>query len=229
MAAVALHFAGHIGHEKYLRYFGLDAGVFPRDTFGTQIIGYFVFSDFVSVVFETLVRNIYVLAAACLGITAYCVCFYYFMESPWVKRSRERAKGKQGGWRFMLFAFAMTMMFVMSMPVLFAMLSLVLSIPSELATTYAKRLYQVDMKHFRDGCWPEKKDIEYRCTEVKRDGKTLAMGFLIDSSSTHLAIYDVRVQKGLVFEREKTDLIGEPDEQDTAEHATPKKLAAPKK
>ncbi|QJQ03437.1 hypothetical protein C798_25330 [Herbaspirillum rubrisubalbicans Os34] len=207
-AAIAMHLAGHISHDKYLRFFGLDPSVFPRDTFGTQVIGYYVFSDFLSVGFEVLIKNLHKLTVISLATTAYFVCFYFFMESAWVKRSQERAKGKKGGWRFVLYAFAMTMMFVVGLPVMFAAGAVVTAIPSELATAYAKRRYQNDMKHFLDGCKSDKQELDYRCSEVKLDGKVIAKGFLIDSSSTHLAIFDADAQQGRVFERDKTEIVG---------------------
>ena len=211
IAAVILHLAGHISHETYLRYFGLDAGVFTRDAFATQVVGYYVLSEFFSAGFELLVKRWNVLAIVSLGAAGYFALIHLFMESKWVKRGRENAKGKQGGWRFVLFIFAMTMMFVSGLPVLFAATAVVLAIPSELATTYASRRFEADMKEFNKGCWPDKVKLDYLCSDINRDGKLLARGFLVDSSASHIALYDVNMKKARLFERDKTEVIGTPD------------------
>jgi hypothetical protein len=67
------------------------------------------------------------------------------------------------------------------------------------------------MKEFNKGCWPDKVKLDYLCSDISRDGKLLARGFLIDSSASHIALYDVDVKKARLFERDKTEVIGTPD------------------
>ena len=56
-----------------------------------------------------------------------------------------------------------------------------------------------------------------RCIDLRKDGKTFARGFPIDSSESHIALFDVIEKRARALERDGTELLVDPtrDKPDT--------------
>ncbi|WP_284079287.1 hypothetical protein [Herbaspirillum aquaticum] len=133
-------------------------------------------------------------------------------ELPWVRKTRKKALEKPAVWRTIAVNGAFTLIAVAGLPVAVTMTAIAVGVPGLLANAYANAQYKHDIEQFRKGCWPQVPSLEYQCSEVRRDGKPSIRGFIIASSPTHLAIFDDSMKKARAIEREKTEIIGNPDQ-----------------
>ena len=90
-------------------------------------------------------------------------------------------------------------------PIVLIVLISILLIPAAGGEAVGKQAAKNQQEKFSAGC-----SAEYgkeKCIELRRDGKVVTRGFLIDSSTTHVALYDVDEKRPRVIERAGTEFV----------------------
>jgi len=79
-----------------------------------------------------------------------------------------------------------------------------LILPATLGQSAGADLYNHDMQVFSQGC--KAATANQHCVQVLKLGHVGVQGFLIDSSPTHIAIYDLKLKQARAFERAGMEL-----------------------
>lgn len=206
-----LHFFGHVAHELYLSTWGIDPGLFPKSLYWTAVNGYYTVFDRIMATFTALTedgRKFGALAACVSAIVIYIYALSLFngkkKDRPlpkWVERLPQWLRG-------LLASLGIAAITVSLIPALLAWAAIVMAIPGLLGESRGKSAALEDYKTFLKGC--EKAAVTHRCFELQKDGVKSAKGFLIDSSETHVAMFDVDLKKARVLERKGLELVAEP-------------------
>jgi hypothetical protein len=96
-----------------------------------------------------------------------------------------------------------TALFVSVVPSALFLLTAFMAVPAALGETAGKAAAESEASEYRRGC----KDSNIPCAELKRGDQTIATGFVLDSSPSHIAIFDVQLQRGRVLALEKREEI----------------------
>lgn len=203
-----LHFLGAISHRTYLNALSLDAGLFPRTTDWTMITGYYMAMDRFTAMFSLFVANAWI---ALVGM--FSMALYMFCVQQAGRFTEQKLKGTAPprwlkGWPAELASVLMIASIVcLSIPLTLALAILLMVGPAALAETAGQQAAQRDLAQFRKGCAAALATA--KCMEIHKNGTLVARGFLIDSTESHIAIFDVDQQRAHAMERAGTELLGE--------------------
>lgn len=206
-----LHFFGHVAHELYLSTWGIDPGLFPKSLYWTAVNGYYTVFDRIMATFTALTedgRKFGVLAACVSAIVVYIYALSLFDGKKKDKRPAKWVERLPKWLRGLLASLGIAAITVSLIPALLAWAAIVMAIPGLLGESRGKSAALEDYKMFLRGC--EKAPVTHRCFELQKDGVKTAKGFLIDSSETHVAMFDVDLKKARVLERNGLELVAEP-------------------
>lgn len=194
---VTLHLMGDATHSTYLRHWGLDAGLFPKGTDWLLIAGY-------SSAFDRGVAILKLMGANVLwSLLAFLILSLYFalLQSPlgfgsgkqpaWLEKQSERVR------QFIRNALS-ALLFVCALFFLLAAMLALTAIPAVLGATAGKAAVEREMAEYAKGC----DKAAYSCVQLKRGGEVVGVGFILDSSPTHIAIFDADHQKARSMPRE---------------------------
>lgn len=199
---VTLHFIGDLRHRHYLKHWGIEENLFPKSTDWVLINGYYgVVDRFISMVVATL-SNLQWLAVAAVIIGLYVLVLLTpksgksFRPPQWVLRLPD--------WmhryiRQML----LTLLFVSSIPLALLLLTALMVIPAAFGETAGKAAALADSSEFQKGC----NHSQTSCAELKVKGEIIAKGYVLDSSASHIAIFDVDLQRARVLPIDQIELI----------------------
>lgn len=209
---VALHFLGHVSNNHYLRMWGLDPGQFPKSLDWASINGYYTLFERLTSIFHILVENWQTLAYLWLGSTV-VVLYWFFLSYLSKKMEPEKLEfwlqRHFPKWAHIpLIGAGIGGLMTIFLPSLFLTGSILLAVPGLLGESRGEAVYKSHLERFQKGC----EEISRRplCIEIRKDGKPLAKGFLIDSSESHIALFDVSLQRARVLERAGTEIIADP-------------------
>lgn len=202
LGTVTLHLIGDVSHRQYLKFWGIDAGLFPKATDWVLINGYYGVVDRFVAILLAMLRNLHWLAAAAVILGVYL----FVLLSP-----ASGAPGKvpswllrQAEWRRRLFRnLLLTGVFVSVAPCALFLFTAFMVVPAALGETAGKAAAENEASEYKKGC--NKSRIP--CVELKADGKVLVEGFILDSSPSHIAIFDARLQNGRVIALEKLEVV----------------------
>jgi len=199
---VTLHLMGNATHTTYLGNWGLDAGLFPKATDWMLITGY-------STAFDRGVAILKLMSANVLwSLVIFLVLSIYFalLQSPlgsgtgkqpaWLERQSERVR------RFLRSALS-ALLFVCALFFLFGALLALAAVPAVLGATAGKAAVERDMKDYAKGC----DKATSSCVQLKKGNEIVGMGFILDSSPTHIAIFDVTQQRARSIPREGVETV----------------------
>ncbi|MBN9409693.1 MAG: hypothetical protein J0H69_11140 [Burkholderiales bacterium] len=192
--AVLLHFVGDIAHRQYLGFWGIDRGVFQKSADWLLINGYYsVFGQFVALL-GTAWKNWYWVLTAVLLLG-----LYFFLLSAPTRRIQEEDWYTKlpAHWRRLINCILLSAWLgtVLLATVLLSTLAMgAVGAIGELAgrTTAERR-----QAEFAKGC----QAASSFCIDVVKDDQIRFTGFLLDSSSTHIAVLDAATRRGRVIER----------------------------
>jgi hypothetical protein len=220
-AGISLHFLGHVSHETYLRLWGLDTGLFQKPAYWTSVNGYYTFFDRVVSGFTILVeswKTLGLLWLVAIGLVSYLSFLTFFSETPTPKKLRDWTARLPAWLQRTCVCIGVSTAFTMFVPAALLLIAISLAIPEYLGDSHGKAAFEKDIARFRNGC--ESSEPRLICLEILRDGESIANGFLIDSSATHIALFDVDRQNARIIERSGTEISSTPK---AAGHALPTK------
>lgn len=202
VGAVTLHLIGDVRHRHYLSYWGIDAGLFPKTADWILVNGYYGVVDRFVAILIAILGNLHWLAAATVILGLYV----FILQSPTGGTSGEAPQWllRQPEWRRRLIRqMLLTALFVSVVPCALFLLTALMAVPAALGETAGKTAAESEASEYRRGC----KDSKIPCAELKREDQTIATGFVLDSSPSHIAIFDVQLQRARVLALEKLELI----------------------
>lgn len=199
---VTLHLIGDVRHRHYLKHWGIDAGLFPKSADWVLINGYYGVVDRFVAILIAMLGNLHWLAAAVLILGVYV----FMLLSPTSGASDETPGWllRQPAWRRRLIRqMLLTALFVSVVPCALFLLTAFMAVPAALGETAGKAAAENEASEYRKGCQVSK----IACVDLKRDGEVIATGFVLDSSVSHIAIFEAHEQRSRVLALDKLEIV----------------------
>lgn len=199
---VTLHLIGDVSHRQYLKYWGIDAGLFPKTADWILINGYYGVVDRFITILIAMLGNVHWLAAAAVILGVYV----FILLSPASGASGDASAWllRQPEWRRRLIRqMLLTALFVGVVPCALFLLTAFMAVPATLGETAGRAAAENEASEYRKGCQSSK----IPCVELKGEGGVISTGFVLDSSPSHIAIFDARLQRGRVLALEKLEVV----------------------
>lgn len=197
-----LHAMGFISNVAYLKHLGVDSGAFPKNVDWTLIQGYYSYLDRSSAVLKGLVAHGLEVLFAIIFMGTLLLAIEFMLGkalqpkqlAPWMRAAIK--------------SYSLAAVALLGVPVLLLFISFIIIWPGMFGEVAGMNAAQQDLKKFQKGCAAQKQN-ERKCQTVILDGKSIAYGFLIDSSEKYLAVFDVDQKRSIVLEREHTKIISD--------------------
>lgn len=199
---VTLHLIGDVRHRHYLKYWHVDAGLFPKAADWILINGYYGVVDRFIAILAAMLGNLHWLAIATVILGVY----FFILLSPTAGASGEAPAWLQRApeWRRRLIRqLLLTALFVSVVPCALFLLTAFMAAPAALGETAGKAAAESEAVEYMKGCQASR----IPCVELQREGKTIATGFVLDSSPTHIAIFDAQAQRARILALEKLEVL----------------------
>lgn len=199
---VTLHLIGDVRHRFYLKYWGIDASLFPKTTDWILINGYYGVVDRFIAILGAILGNLhwFVASAVILG-------FYIFiLLSPIGGTAAEVPAWllRQPAWRRRFIRqMLLTILFASAIPCALILLTAFMAVPAALGETAGRAAAEKEAVEYRKGCELSRSP----CVELKRGGDVVATGFVLDSSPSHIAIFDAQAQRTRILAVEKLEMM----------------------
>ncbi|HEU4460795.1 MAG TPA: hypothetical protein VFR90_16870 [Methylibium sp.] len=208
LGGLLLHFLGDVSHRVYLQTLRLDAGLFPQTVDALVINGYFTLMGRFSVGLDSLKTNLWFIVPAIVALWLYAFLVRELVE--YLDRSLSKKEWRPLGnaaLRRLVQAGMIILAVSAAIPLfLYAALAL-LKPPAALGITAGRDAALRDTAMFLGGC--KQPSIAAGCVELRKGEECLARGFVVSSTTSHIAIFDVRQQRAVAFERAGTTLHGD--------------------
>lgn len=207
IGGVLLHLIGYISYLSYISAWGLESGPFHKDIDEILFMGYLAIMDRSNNALSLIGEQKWPIFGFWIALTVYAFLMFRQDKSD----TREKAKrifqrlpnwvpdllGSVLGSTLTLALFPVGLLFVL----------VVTALPVGIGDSFGKSLADTNYKKFVAGC--ENVTRGNRCLEIRKDGKLVAHGFVIDSSASHIALFDVDLQRARTVVREGTELIAD--------------------
>lgn len=198
-----LHLIGAVTHRTYMDSFGLDIGVFPKAIDTVLINGYYSTLSSMTATLDIWFTTPKILAGI-VAVAAYVWCLTLIQpRTPpnWLQTKLGKLL------KFVIVG----ILIYLAVPVANIVASVVMIAPVAIGEHAGRSAARTDLKRFKKGC--ESAQSRVGCVELRKNGATTAQGFIIDWSATHIALWDVTLQKARAVERAGLELVGPtPDE-----------------
>ena len=199
---VTLHLIGDVRHRHYLMYWNVDAGLFPKSADWILINGYYGVVDRFASILASIVGNLHWLAVATVILGVY----FFVLLSPTMG-----ALGKAPDWllrqpewrRRLIRQMMLTAIVISVVPCALFVLTAFMVVPAALGEAAGKAAAESQAVEYLKGCQASR----IPCVEVQREGKVIGTGFVLDSSPSHLAIFDAQIQRGRILALEKIEVL----------------------
>lgn len=204
VGSATLHLVGSIWHRNYLAYWGIDSKLFPQSTDQVLLNGFYALFDRLVLLFWALGAEwhtvLLVIGTVIVAVLASYVDVWADKAvetlAKMVKRGRLwRARvtiGLAVGLLITSFAIRATFVLVVSM-----------GDPAAAAETAAKKSVDERAEDFARGCDHSTR----RCAEIRRVGQEPIVRYLLETSPSQLAIFDVDTSRSRALFREGAEII----------------------
>lgn len=203
----AIHLAGRFFHETYLGLFGIDANLFPRSLEEIAALGQVVLLERFTRIFMVLVDALsaqgwWIWGGVSLYFFGIFLALRHFPKgAAESKRLPQLPLWVKDAGKGVFF----TSTLLLGAVYFCACWLLVSWLPVPLGQGVGADRYKQDLALFKQGC--KAATQHQQCIQLlKSDQTPLAEGFLIDSSSSHVALYDVQLNLVRALERTGTEL-----------------------
>lgn len=203
---VALHLMGSAYHRIYLATWGIDTGLFQKSTDWILVSAYYVLIDRTALVILQISK--YVTAFAVIGLLI--TLALWMNRLPRVPASDEATRSYRrmpASLESLLYSAVQTYTGFAALLIAPLLIFLVLIFPPLQGELVGESIAEEHMQALENGC-PER-HTTVRCVTVLRNGQSIAHGFVIDSSTTHIAIFDVATREARAIERHGLELKAE--------------------
>jgi hypothetical protein len=213
IGGVAFHFMGLVGHIAYLRNWGIDAGLFPKPVDWLMVNGATAVADRTVVVLAAMETSLgKLLLLALLFFVLFSIAFRFGIASaqraPQIPKSSATRDTTSPWWRSVGFGVMVTTSMFGAVPIAMLFVAVLILFPAVMGDTYGATVAQRERKVFDGGC--QAAGHVAQCVEVRKGDQLLVRGFLIESSQTHVALYDPATHRARAIPREGTDLLADP-------------------
>lgn len=207
VGGLLLHLIGHIGHLSYIAEWGLDPGIFPKPLDEIMVLGYIAIMERSVSILSLLGDQIWRILGIWMVITGYVYVVWRLEKSA--RREKATKILERLPERFVdLSKSALGSALVLAViPAGLYLVAVTTVIPAALGDSYGRSSAQKEYRRFVEGCTNTSGGSH--CFEVMKDGKRIAHGFLIDSSTTHIALFDVDTKRARAIVREGTEVIAD--------------------
>ena len=203
VGAVALHFLGEVTHRFYLNAWGIDAEMFPKSADKLLINGYYILFGQSVAALRGIYENLLMFGGVAIGLGVYV----FILTSPVVSLNA-LAPAWLSSWpawsRRLIRTVSLTALGVWLLPFALFLLMALMVVPAAMGENAARSAAKRDRAEFAHGCVDGRKVV---CVELRNAKGAVVQGFLLDSSMTHLAIFDTEAKRARVIERSGTELL----------------------
>lgn len=207
VGGLLLHLIGYIGHLSYLSAWGLEAGPFRKDLDEILLMGYLAIMDRSNVAISLLSTQIWTVMGAWVALTGYAfLLFRLDSNEKWEMAKRFLQALPPWAPDLLRSILGATLTFAL-LPAGLLFVLFLTALPVSIGDSFGQSLADTEYKKFVAGC--EHVNRGNRCLEIRKDGKRVAHGFVIDSSTSHIALFDVDLQRARTIVREGTELIAD--------------------
>lgn len=208
VGGVSLHLMGQAAHRVYLYQMGINAGHFPKTTDWFVINGYYTLAELFLVFVRAFSAHIWQIVLSILMLTVYM----YGMEKlgGWL-RAKDPGARLAGlpvlASDLIRNLFASTFVLV-GIPIAIMFVMMILLLPAVVGETAGKDVAAKELVRFAPGCDRDGSDASVRCSQIVMDGKVLVIGYIIDASQSHVAIFDPATRRTTVVETAGKTITG---------------------
>ncbi|WP_332741838.1 hypothetical protein [Hydrogenophaga sp.] len=195
-ATVIFHLLGLVVHQTYLGAWNISSTPFPKSTDWLLLNGYYgVWSGF-AMLLSALLKNFHWIA---IGATL-LLLYLRLLFSSWnaFNYANEKLSWLQycPAWlkQIGLWISAGTLVAALLIP-LTLVLFLLIGLPARVGKTIGIETFASHFKDAVKGCEASKGS----CIQIFKNGEPIGTGYLLDSSSTHLAYYDTQLKRARVI------------------------------
>ena len=207
-ASVTLHLMGVTTHRTYLRSWGLDEGLFPKPADWLLINGYSAAFDRGIALLKLMSANLAWAAFAFLVVSLYFTALGHGSATR---------SGKQMAWPhwFPVRLRPFTVRCLQTLATIVALFFLIFAslaltaVPMMLGSAAGDAAMRHEERDFQNGCGKAK----YSCIQLRKEDQVIGKGFVIDSSTAYIAIFDIDKKQVRALPREGTEtlVIAPPD------------------
>ena len=201
---VVLHLTGYVTHQTYLSAWGIDPGLFPQATNETVVGGFVALTDRLASVISIFNGNLK--SFAIVGLVVAIYAFLALRIGKAIDRKKARALVQKIPQWIMDLGGSLAMAFfgLIGIPIAGAFATIILGIPILLGDNFGHSWADRQITVLPTAC--DGKSVVGKCVELLKDGKVVAEGYMVESSLTHVALYDVTEKRVRALERAGTEL-----------------------
>lgn len=208
VAGFSLHFMGQVTHRTYLHQMGASAGHFPKTSDWLMVSGYYTLVERLMILVSAFLTHLWQIALAIILLGLYM----YAMErlGRWLKNKDPVSwLAWSPAWASDLIRnlFASTFMLV-GIPAAIMVVMVIILLPAVLGETAGKDIAAKDLELFQAVCQSEDPSVSPNCSQIIMGDKVLAIGYIIDTSPTHVAIFDPLIHRTMVMETSGKVIVG---------------------
>lgn len=194
--AVCLHLLGDQIHRTYMRQWAVDADLFPKAADWILSNGYNGLVTFGIQSLVAIFQNFWWMPLASIPLGAYV----WLLLSP---LGLNRLQTKQWEWLRTWWGKVIgyilkTLLILIFFPFALLLVVLVAAIPAVVAESVGKSVAEQEQADFHLGCEKSKAV----CIQFLKAGNEVAKGYILDSSPSHIALFDVSLQRSRTLARE---------------------------
>lgn len=203
-AAAMLYFVGSESHEVQLAVLGVDYGPFKKSTEWLLIRGFHVTKVQLAEISPHLLNWAVLVAVAVLAALVHV--------STWAGKAIDRKIPKTPpAWvRHPLVNLGMTTWLstavYLILPMFVILMVLLMMAGTAFGKTAGRDLALRQLAMYKKGC--DAATLLHTCFEIRKGDEKIAKGFILDSSESHVAFFDVDMQASRVLERAGTEVVG---------------------
>lgn len=201
IGGVVFHLVGEETHRAYLRYWNVDTGLFPKSTDWLLINAYYG-----SVIGMAQAINFVLKYWVWAPVVLLALAWYlWILMSPF-----SLARLNPDGWKWLpkklvrpaaFVVAAAGIMVVLLVTLCFAFI--VAIVPAKFGDHVGQYIASSDARDFREGCERSKAS----CVVLRKDGKDIASGYVLDSSPSHVAVFDVELKRARSLPRDGIETL----------------------
>ncbi len=192
MSTVLLHFLGMVVHRAYLAAWSVNSTQFPKSTDWLLLNGYYGIWNGLAMLFLALLANFHWIA---LGVITLLI-YVRLLTSPWdpfayfgakiskLKRLPQWVR-RLGLW------ISMGVLIAAFLIPITLVLFLLIGIPAQTGKLIGEEIFASQLKEVSKGC----EQAKVKCIQIFKNDAPIGTGFVLDTSTTHLAYYDTGLSR----------------------------------
>lgn len=207
VGGVLLHLIGYISHLSYMSAWGLESGAFRKDLDEILLMGYLAIMDRSNNALLLIGEQIWTILGFWIALAGYAFLIFRLDKTDKREKVKQFFQGSPDWVPDLLKSVLGSTMTLALFPAGLFFVLFVTALPVSISDSFGKSLVDAEYKKFIAGC--DHVTRGNRCLEIRKDGKLIAHGFVIDSSASHIALFDVDLQRARTIMREGTELIAD--------------------